>query len=82
MKPDLGGEPESPERGFQRRLHVTPREDEILRLASQDLTVKQVARELKLAPRTVRSHLENFYRRNGVHTKSGAVALWLRAANR
>lgn len=57
-------------------LHVTPRQQEILDLAVRGLTDKEIATELGVAVSTIRTHLERFYRENGLRNKSEAVAAW------
>jgi DNA-binding CsgD family transcriptional regulator len=53
---------------------LTPREREVLKWVARGLTNAQVARELWLAPSTVRKHLENVYAKLGVSTRTAAVA--------
>ena len=62
------------------RLHLTSRQGEILDLAAKGLTDKEVAARLSVSVSTVRSHLERFYRANGVRNKAQAIALWARRA--
>jgi DNA-binding CsgD family transcriptional regulator len=57
-------------------LHVTPRQRQILDLAVRGLTDKEIAVELGIAVSTIRTHLERFYRENGLRNKSEAVAAW------
>jgi DNA-binding CsgD family transcriptional regulator len=59
-----------------RELHVTPRQGQILDLAVRGLTDKEIASDLGIAVSTVRTHLERFYRENGLRNKSEAVAAW------
>jgi DNA-binding CsgD family transcriptional regulator len=40
------------------------------------LTDKEIASDLGVAISTIRTHLERFYRENGVRNKSEAVAVW------
>lgn len=61
-----------------RGLHVTPRQRQILDLAARGLTDKEIASKLGGAVSTVRTHLERFYRENGLRNKSEAVATWQR----
>lgn len=64
-RPPSGGEP-----------HATPRQREILDLAARGLTDKEIAADLGVAVSTIRTHLERFYRENGLRNKSEAVAVW------
>jgi DNA-binding CsgD family transcriptional regulator len=57
-------------------LRFTPRQREILDLAVRGLTDKEVAAGLGVAISTIRTHLERFYRENGLRNKSEAVAAW------
>jgi DNA-binding NarL/FixJ family response regulator len=60
-------------------LRVTCRQAEILDLAARDLAVKQIAGHLGLSVSTVRTQLQRFYKANALHSRAGAVALWLRS---
>lgn len=53
---------------------LTPREREVLELASQGLTMKQVGTRLGVSPRTVETHIAKLYRKLGVSTRVQAVA--------
>jgi DNA-binding CsgD family transcriptional regulator len=55
---------------------ATPRQREILELAMGGLTDKEIAARLGVAVSTIRTHLERFYRENGLRNKSEAVAVW------
>lgn len=59
--------------GFPR---VTPRQAQILDLASTGLSDKEIARRLGVAHRTVRTHFEKLYRDSGFRNRSQAVAAW------
>ena len=61
------------------RLHVTGRQAQILDLAARDLSDKQIAGRLRLSIPTIRTQLQRFYKANGVHSRTGAVVLWLRS---
>lgn len=54
---------------------LSDRELQVLRLASQGLANKQIARSLGIAERTVKVHLGNVFRRIGVTDRTSA-ALW------
>lgn len=57
-------------------MHATKRQRDILDLAAKGFTDKEVAAQLSVSLSTVRSHLERFYRVNGVRNKAQAIALW------
>lgn len=61
------------------RVHITLRQAEILHLAAEDLGDKQIAERLHISISTVRTQLKRFYKANGVHSRTGAVGLWLRS---
>jgi DNA-binding NarL/FixJ family response regulator len=56
---------------------LSDRERQVLRLASQGLANKQIARTLGIAERTVKVHLGSVFRRIGVTDRTSA-ALWAR----
>lgn len=56
---------------------LSDRERQVLRLASQGMANKQIARALGIAERTVKVHLSNVFRRIGVTDRTSA-ALWAR----
>lgn len=58
-------------------MHVTKRQEEILKRAAQGLTDKEIANQLALAVSTVRTHLERFYAANDLRNKPEAVGAWL-----
>jgi DNA-binding NarL/FixJ family response regulator len=53
---------------------LTPREQEILVMVSQGLTMQQAGRRLGISPRTVETHVAKLYRKLGVRTRLQAVA--------
>lgn len=55
--------------------HLSPREDEVLRLVAGGLANKQIARRLTISERTVKAHLTNIFTRLGVTDRTQA-ALW------
>jgi DNA-binding CsgD family transcriptional regulator len=57
---------------------ITPRETDVLTLASHGLTSTEIAEQLVLSPGTVRTHFENVYLKLGVSDKAAAVATALR----
>ena len=70
-------------RGLLERMGEEPvgalseRETEIVVLAARGLTNDQIARELNLAPSTVKRHLANVYQKIGVGSRSEAVRMAL-----
>ncbi|TMM17100.1 MAG: PAS domain S-box protein [Actinobacteria bacterium] len=54
--------------------HLTPRQDEVLRLLERGWSTDQIARELHLSPETVRNHVRRLLRALGAHTRLEAVA--------
>jgi DNA-binding NarL/FixJ family response regulator len=56
-----------------KRTVATPRQAEIMQLVAEGLGDKEIARELGVSPRTVRTHLEIYYRRTKQHNRIGAL---------
>ena len=52
---------------------LTEREREVLHLAAQGLTNKEVARRLDLSPRTAESHRANLMKKLGLHTQTDLI---------
>jgi DNA-binding NarL/FixJ family response regulator len=63
--------------GTDRRRHLdsrlTPREQEVLKVAAQDLTAREIASRLGVRERTVTTHLGRIYGKLGVNSRVGAV---------
>ena len=55
-------------------VKVSRRERDVLEHVAAGRTNAEVAALLRISPETVRKHLENAYRKLGVHTRTGAVA--------
>jgi RNA polymerase sigma factor (sigma-70 family) len=53
---------------------LTPRERQILELVAQGLSNAELAQILRLSTGTIRKHLENAYKKLGVHTRTAAIA--------
>jgi DNA-binding CsgD family transcriptional regulator len=60
---------------------LTPRQAQILSLAASGLSDKEIAKQLGVAHRTVRTHLEKLYRDRGIRNRSQAIALWSRISS-
>ncbi len=59
---------------------LSPREQEVLRLAAEGLTSKQIGEQLFLSHRTVDHHLNSIYNKLGVDNRAQAVAVASRKA--
>jgi DNA-binding NarL/FixJ family response regulator len=60
----------------RRRTHaggLTPREVEVLRLLARGLSIKAIAAELTVAPKTVDAHIQHIYVKAGVSTRAAAT---------
>lgn len=53
---------------------LTAREREVVVLVAEGKTNAEIARQLWIAPGTVRRHLENVFAKLDVHTRTAAVA--------
>lgn len=63
-------------------LPLTRRQAEILALLASGKSVESIAEALFISPRTARKHVENIYRRLGVHNRAAAVSAARKAASR
>jgi HD-GYP domain-containing protein (c-di-GMP phosphodiesterase class II) len=52
---------------------LTPREVEVLGQVARGLAIKQIARELSIAPKTVDGHIQRIYAKIGVSSRAGAT---------
>jgi DNA-binding NarL/FixJ family response regulator len=52
---------------------LTRRETRILRLLSDGSTIKEIAQRLALSENTVRTHMQNLYRKLGIHSRLDVV---------
>ena len=52
---------------------LTPREEQVLRLAATGLTHREIAGRLGIRAKTVRNHLANLYDKLGIHARAQAV---------
>ena len=63
--------------GFDRTRHIesrlTRREQEVLKVAAEGLTAREIARHLGVRERTVTTHLGRIYGKLGVNNRLGAV---------
>ena len=51
---------------------LTPREVQTLSLVACGLSIRQIARELSIAPKTADGHIQRIYAKTGVSTRAGA----------
>lgn len=58
------------------RGRLTPRQAQILGLAANGLSDKEIAKRLGVTHRTVRTHFEKLFADRGIRNRSQAVALW------
>jgi len=72
-----GGAPLDASRRRSSERALTDREEEILRLVTDGLANKQIARHLGISERTVKAHLTQVFQRIGVRDRTQA-ALWAR----
>jgi len=54
--------------------HLTPRQEEVLRLLERGRSTSDIAAELQLSTETVRNHIRHILRALGVHSRLEAVA--------
>jgi DNA-binding NarL/FixJ family response regulator len=64
-----------PDADFSR---LTPREKQLLNLASEGKKTVQIADQLFISTETVRNHFKNIFPKLGVHSRTEAVGLALR----
>ena len=56
------------------RIHLTPREREVLGGLAEGKSAPQIASELHVSPATVKTHLKTLYEKLGVSDRAAAVA--------
>ena len=56
------------------RIHLTPREQQVLEGLARGLSAPQIAAELHVSPATVKTHLKTLYEKLGVSDRAAAVA--------
>ena len=56
-----------------RPAQLTERELDVLRLIARGLSIKQMAQQLTIWPKTVDSHIQHIYEKLGVSTRAGAT---------
>ncbi|TMD45464.1 MAG: helix-turn-helix transcriptional regulator [Chloroflexi bacterium] len=72
-----GGGPPSGNGGVDRLAgQLTRRQAQILALAANGLSDKEIAKRLGITFRTVRTHFEKLFRDRGIRNRAQAIALW------
>jgi DNA-binding CsgD family transcriptional regulator len=61
------------------KLRLTPRQSQVLALIASGHSDKEIASRLGVSHRTVRTHLDRLLREHGLHSRTEAVAAWLRS---
>ena len=69
----LGREPVGPVSESPSALHLTPRQEEVLRLVARGQSDKEVAKALNLSPRTVEMHMSGALKALGCRTRAEAT---------
>jgi DNA-binding CsgD family transcriptional regulator len=59
-------------------MPLTPREQDVLQLAADDLSAPGIAEQLGLSPATVNTHFGHIYVKLDVTSRAGAVAKAIR----
>ncbi len=60
--------------GLEVATSITPREQEVLRLLIANLSNLEIANQCSISASTVKTHLENIYRKLGVNSRAQAIA--------
>lgn len=66
--------------GLWSDVRLTHRQTQVVRLAAEGLSAKEIARRLRISKRTVEEHFDAARKRTGATSKAALVAWWLRAA--
>lgn len=65
--------PEAPAAGLARLRSLTPRERRLLQLLADGLTMREIAEEFGASKHTVRTHMQNLYRKLECHSRLEVV---------
>ena len=71
---EVGPGPESPQAPSTQPIHLSPREQEVLRLLADGLTNAMIATRLHLSETTVKTYVESLRTRLGARNRAEAVA--------
>jgi DNA-binding CsgD family transcriptional regulator len=58
------------------KKELTKREKEVLKLISEGLTAKEIAKQLGISKRTIEAHTANMLQKTGAKNKAHLVAMW------
>jgi ATP-dependent Clp protease ATP-binding subunit ClpC len=61
----------------EREELLTEEEEEVMSRVADGYSTAEIARELRVSPRTVQSQMEGIFQRLGARDRTGAVAAWL-----
>lgn len=75
---DLAAALEQPSAHEQPAHPLSPREFEVLTLAAQGLTNKEIAYRLRLSERTIQFHMNSIFNKTGTNSRTEAVAMALK----
>ena len=70
-------DPEAERRRRQRRFDLSDRQGELMELIAQGKSNAEIARELFLAEKTVKNHVNAIFGKLAVSNRSEAIAVWL-----
>jgi len=59
---------------FAEGQHISQREQEILRMLSAGLSNREITERYSISTSTVKTHIENIFRKLGVNTRTQAIA--------
>jgi DNA-binding NarL/FixJ family response regulator len=59
---------------------LSPREENILQLAANGMSNKDIARELKVAPETIKTHMKRIFSKMNVSTRGHAISKYFQSA--
>lgn len=63
--------------GIRSQPHITPRQEEILALIAKGRADKEIAYQLGISPRTVRTHIERLFQTYGWSSRAEAASTWV-----
>jgi two-component system nitrate/nitrite response regulator NarL len=76
--PAVVGSPSAPQGAGRLAEHLTGREREVLTLISEGASSREISRQLRIAPNTVRTHVQSVLTKLQVHSRLEAAAFAVR----